>query len=145
MEELSPLLSFEEIIKNLISRVNSTLCQYEADWIGCKRTPESEESEMCSSFEQYVEIRFNYECYEIPELRKLISDTDGHLFICTGLDDPDTAKRRFTTAHIELINPNEFENPDEEFINDIEQVKKFLGGTKISFNNVKKKIKFIIE
>ena len=86
----------EEIIKELIARVNSTLSYYEKDYVSVKRTPYAER-ERCVSFEQYIEARFNYECSKIPELYDAVIATDGHLFSCTELIDPDTAKRRFTT------------------------------------------------
>lgn len=132
----------EEILKELISRVNSTLGYYEKDYISVKRTPWSDR-ERCESFEQYVEARFNYECFQIPELYDALIATEGHLFRCQSLENPDTAKRRFTLACVELLNPDP--SLPESLNIEIEKIFNFFGGRVIKFNNVKKKIKFTIE
>ena len=137
-------MELNEIIRDVISRVNSTLNVYEAEWISCKRTPTSEK-EVCKSFEQFIEIRFNYECSKIPELQKILEDTGGHLFFCKSLEDVDLEKKRFTLAHLELLSPDDFVDESGIILKELEEVKNFLGGSKISFNNVKKKIKFTIE
>lgn len=134
-----------DIIKNLISRVNSTLGYYEKDYISAKRTPYSEEGERCSTFEQYVEIRFNYECFQVPEFRDLIIATDGHLFSCVSLEDQDIAKRRFSTACLMLINPDNVTDLDNDTKEEIKNLYSLIGGSCIKFNNVRKKIKFTIE
>lgn len=135
----------DNIIKELISRVNNTLGYYEKDYISAKRTPYSDEGERCSTFEQYVEIRFNYECCQIPELHDLIIATDGHLFSCVSLEDQDTAKRRFSTACLVLMDPELHSELDETLKEEIRKVYNLIGGSCIKFNNVKKKIKFTIE
>ena len=137
-------MELNEIIRDVISRVNSTLNVYEAEWISCKRTPTSEK-EVCKSFEQFIEIRFNYECSKIPELQKILEDTGGHLFFCKSLEDVDLEKKRFTLAHLELLSPDDFVDESGIILKELEEVRNFLGGSKISFNNVKKKIKFTIE
>ena len=137
-------MDLDKILRGVISKVNSTLGTYEAEWISCKRTPDSEK-EVCMSFEQFVEIRFNFECYKIPELQKLIEVTEGHLFSCTGLDDPDLVKRKFTLAHLEVLNPEMLPEEFEYLRPELDKVVEFLGGKHISFNNVKKKIKYTIE
>lgn len=134
----------DSILKDLISRVNSTLSYYEKDYISVKRTPESEQ-ERCTSFEQYVEARFNYECCRIPEFRDAVLATEGHLFSCTSLEDQDVAKRRFTTATISLLDPETLLEEDEILKNEILKIREFIGGSCIKFNNVKKKIKYLIE
>lgn len=132
------------IVKNLIARVNSTLAYYEKDYVSVKRTPMSER-ERCTSFEQYIEARFNFECCQIPELRDAVLATEGHLFSCLSLEDPDTAKRRFTVATMILLNPETLLETDENLKNEIIKIHDFLGGSCIKFNNVKKKIKYTIE
>ena len=132
------------IIRDLIARVNSTLAYYEKDFISVKRTPFSEK-ERVTSFEQYIEARFNYECCQIPELKEAVLATDGHLFTCISLENPDTAKRRFTVATIELLNPETLLETEENLKNEIIKIHDFLGGSCIKFNNVKKKIKYTIE
>ena len=126
----------EIVIKELISRVNGTLGYYEKDYISVKRTPYSER-ERCETFEQFIEARFNYECCQIPELQEAVLFTEGHLFSCQYLENPDSIKRRFTTACV-ILDPRLPEN----LKNDILQL---IGGSTIKFNNVKKKIKFTIE
>lgn len=134
-----------EVIKELISRVNSTLGIFEAEWISCKRTPNSEEAEVCNTFEEFVEIRFNYECSKIPEFSKILEETDGHLFVCKWIEDVDIVKRKFSQACIEVVSLDMFEDPNEVLRSELESVVEYLGGRKIKFNSVKKKIKYSIE
>lgn len=126
----------QETIKDLISRVNSTLSYFEKDYVSVKRTPTSDK-ERCSSFEQFIEARFNFECCQIPELVDAVLSTDGHVFTCVSLENPDLAKRKFTTACI-IIDPGLPENLKNEIL-------ELLGGSEITFNNVRKKIKFEIK
>ena len=126
----------QETIRDLISRVNSTLSYFEKDYTSVKRTPTSEK-ERCYSFEQFIEARFNFECCQIPELVEAVISTDGHIFTCASIEDPDLAKRRFTTVSI-IISPNLPENLKNEIL-------ELLGGSEIVFNNVKKKIKYTIK
>lgn len=145
-ERRRKVVSDREIaIKELISRVNSSLSYFEPGWVGCKRYPDSIDPEICLSFEQYIEARFNYECSRVPELEQIIKDTGGHLFVCKSIDDPDLMKRRFSYAYLEIVDPETLIDPDETLINELEKVKNFFGGSKIKFNNVKKKIKYFIE
>jgi hypothetical protein len=135
-------IELEERLKKIISLVNSTLQFYELDYVSAKRLPEFDKIR-CTSFEEYVGIRFNRECYDIlPEIADIILRTDGKLFYCESLEDPNLAKRRFKTATI-IINEK---LPENGLVSekDIEDVKKFLGWTKIKFNSVKKKIKFVV-
>ena len=125
----------EETIRDLISRVNSTLLYFEKDYTSVKRTPTSDK-ERCSSFEQFIEARFNFECCQIPELIEAVISTDGHLFTCVSLENPDLSKRRFTTASV-IIDPNLPENLKNEVL-------ELFGGSEIIFNNVRKKIKYTI-
>ena len=134
----------EEIVKDLISRVNSTLGYYEKDYISVQRTPYSER-ERVTSFEQYVEARFNFECCAIPELYDAVIATNGHLFKCVELANPDIMKRRFTVATVVLVDPKTLPQASENLIDEINQIYKYLGGSVIKFNNVRKKIKFTRE
>lgn len=136
--------NIKQIIKELISRVNSTLGYYEKDYVSVKRTPTSKR-ERITSFEQYIEARFNYECCKIPELYDAVMATEGHLFSCSSIENPDTQKRRFTAATVVLISPEMDLEMDENLKNEIIKIHDLLGGSHIKFNNVKKKIKFTIE
>lgn len=131
-------------LRSLIARVNSTLSYYEKDYISVKRTPISDR-ERCTSFEQYVEARFNYECCQVPELRDAVLATEGHLFSCVSLEDSDVSKRRFTIATVILLNPETLLETEENLKNEILKIHEFIGGSCIKFNNVKKKIKYSIE
>lgn len=137
-------MDLEEIVKKVVSEVNRTLGQYEKSWVSCERTPGGER-ERCESFEHFIELRFNRECYKIPELQKLILATDGHLFKCTSLEEPDTEKRKFKVAHVEMLGLDEIRDEDADIKEMLEEVQKLFGGRKISFNSVRKKIKFKIE
>jgi hypothetical protein len=133
-----------DVIKGLVKRVNETLRYYEKEYIELKRTPDSDR-EVCQSFEQYVEIRFNMESCRVPELLDLEKLTGGHLFNCTSIKNQDSVRRRFSSATIELIGPDDFDNPNDFIREELEKIKKFLGGSKISFNSVKCRIKIQID
>jgi hypothetical protein len=137
-------MELEEIIKKVVSEVNRTLCQYEKSWVSCERMPGGGR-ERCESFEHFIELRFNRECYKIPELQKLILATEGHLFRCTSLDDPDLNKNKFSMAHVEMLDLSEIRDEDTDIKEMLIEVQKLFGGRKLSFNSVKKKIKFKIE
>lgn len=138
-------IELEKRLKEIIGLVNSTLQFYEVDYVSAKRLPNFDKIR-CTSFEEYVGIRFNRECFDIlPEISDVILRTDGKLFYCESLEDPNLSKRRFKSATI-VINENLLKNPENTLINedDIKMVKEFLGWSKIKFNSVKKKIKFTV-
>lgn len=139
-------MDIESELKDAISRVNSTLRFYEKDYVSCKRTFDTEK-EYCSSFEQFIEIRFNLECSKIPELSQIIEATHGHLFVCTLLEEPNTESRKYKLAHLKLITPDLVVEEDltDEIREELERVKELLGGSNIAFNSVKKKIKLFID
>lgn len=134
----------EEEIRTLLSRVNSTLGYYEKDYVSAQRTPDVDK-ERCTSFEEYIEIRFNREAYNVPEFKDLVEKTEGRLFSCIEIEEPDVVKRRFKTAKIRLLDPNLLPEEFENLKDDIYKVRDLLGGTTICFNSVKKKIKYNIE
>lgn len=138
-------IELEKRLKEIIGLVNSTLQFYELDYVSAKRLPNFDKIR-CTSFEEYVGIRFNRECFDmLPEIADIILRTDGKLFYCESLEDPNLAKRRFKSATI-VINENLLKNPENNLISeeDIKTVKNFLGWSKIKFNSVKKKIKFTV-
>lgn len=136
--------SLKEEIKAAISKVNSTLGMYEKDYISQQRTPETER-EVCRSFEQFVECKLNYECSKLPRLKKVMRETEGHLFLCTKLLEPDLAKRKFKMAFFKLLTPAMVEDISDELKAELENISESLGGcTEFSFNNVKKKIKLTL-
>lgn len=129
-------------IKEALSSVNSSLFRYECDQVSTERYPKAEK-ERCKSMEQYIESRFNYECSKIPELEELILETEGKLFSCTDIEEPNVAKRRFKMATIEIIDPKTLSEEDQNLISEITEIIEKLGWKKICFNSVKKKIKVI--
>ena len=134
----------ETIIKTIVGKVNSTLSYYEEDYTSAKRTTDLA-NERCHSFEQYIEIRFNFEASKIPELSLLVEEFGGRLFSAVELEEGDKAKRKFKLATIRLIDPKLLVGEDETLKDELAKAKEILGGSKISFNNLKKKIKFKIE
>lgn len=131
-------------IKSLISEVNGTLSHYKkGGWIDCRRTPDSGQ-EMMESLEQFIDARFNREAWEIPEFRKAEEYLGGRLFSCT-LEGADEIRKRYKQATVTLISAEDIIEPSQELIDLLEEIKSFIGGTKIKFNSVKVKIKYSIE
>lgn len=138
-------IELEKRLKEVIRLVNSTLQFYEFDYVSAKRLPNFDKIR-CTSFEEYVGIRFNRECFDLlPEISDIILKTDGKLFYCESLEDPNLSKRRFKTATI-VINESVLDKSENKPLpkEDLDTVKSFLGWSKIKFNSVKKKIKFTI-
>lgn len=134
----------EKILKKVMRSVNKTLGYYKkGGWIDVRRTPNSTKQNMVESLEEFVEARFNRECWEIPELVEALDSLDGYLFKCT-LEEPNEADKRFKEATMELVGLEDIEDPTEELAIMLEKVETFLGGTKIKFNGVKSKIKYEI-
>lgn len=124
--------------------MNKSLIWYKGGgWIDCRRTPDGPPN-MVQDIREFVEARFNRELCDIPELSRICDLLGGHVFVCV-LEGANESKRKFTTATMTLINPEELEDPSEEVIRLLDEVKEYLGGTKVSFNSVKVKIKYTIE
>ena len=134
----------ERIIKTIVGKVNNTLSYYEEDYTSAKRTKDLV-NERCHSFEQYIEIRFNFEASKIPELSSLVEEFGGRLFSPVVLEEGDKTKKKFKLATIRLIDPNLLVGESESLKNELTKARELLGGNKITFNNLKKKIKFNIE
>lgn len=134
----------ELILKEIISNVNKTLKSYEKDFTSVKRTPETYQ-ERCKSFEEFIERRFNFEASKIPELNEIVMKTEGKLFCCTEIEEPDEKKRKFKSATIKLIDTNLLLDEDQTLKDEITKVKELIGGDRIQFNSVRKKIKLTID
>ena len=131
-------------VKDMIASVNGTLIHYKkGGWIDCRRTPDAGE-EMIYSLEQFIDARFNREAWNIPEFRQAEEYLGGRLFSCK-LEEPDEMKKKYKQATLTLISADDIIEPSEELIRLLDEVRIFLGGTKIVFNSVKVKIKFSIE
>ena len=133
----------EAALKEIISGVNKTLSYFEKNFSSAKRTPETYQ-ERCSSFEEYITKRFNYEATRIPELEELVYRTGGKLFRCKELEEADEKKRKFKLATV-IVDEKTLLSEDESLKDEIAGVIEYLGGDVISFNSMKKKIKFTIK
>lgn len=134
----------EKLVKQVISNVNQSLRYYEKSYTSVKRTPDSYQ-ERCESFEEFIERRFNFEASKIPEFSDVVLKTEGKVFICTEIEDPDEKKRRFKSATIRIIDVDLLLDEDQNLKDEITKLKEFIGGDRIVFNSVKKKIKLIID
>lgn len=139
------------VIKETIARVNKTLSYYEKDYISVQRSPWTDK-ERCQSFEQYIEARFNFEISKIPEFEYLSQVFEGKLFGLKDITspDPDNCKFKLVTFSLpqdsvikEVISP--FPEMEGLIHEEMSKVIDYLGGKTIKFNNVKKKIKIIVE
>lgn len=134
----------KKIIKSALSKVNATLKYYEADWISAKRLPELDQTRV-SSFEEYVEIRVNYELSRIPELHDLVERLGGHLFICTSLECINETRHKFKTAHITFNNKSNFPEEDQDDVElIINQAIEWIGGREFTFNSVVERVKIVV-
>ena len=133
----------EKNLKNLIAKVNKSLIWYKkGGWVDCRRTPTSGIN-MVDTLEDFIEARFNRECWEIPELNEACELLDGRLFSCS-LIGPDEAKKKFKQAVITIARPEDIENPSEDLKKALDVAYNYLGGNKIKFNSVKVKVKYEI-
>ena len=103
-------------IKDSIVRVNKTLSDYQEDYISASRSGDVSNKEPCKSFSQYIEIRFNRECWKIPELLEAMDLTRGHLFTCREIVNEDSYSRRFDTVLVTVIDENDIENEIDKII-----------------------------
>lgn len=139
------------IIKETIANVNRTLNYYEKDFISVQRSPWTDK-ERCQSFEQYIEARFNYEMSKIPEFEYLCKVFEGRLFSLREITEIDDELRKFKLATFDLpaeetvkevLTP--FPEMEPLIYDEMTKIIKYLGGKTIKFNNVRKKIKIIVE
>lgn len=101
--------SLIQAIKDSASRVNKTLSTYDQGYISATRTSEVNDKESCDSLKDFVEVRFNRECLEIPELKEAIELSNGHLFVCKELTNVDPKTRRFDSALVTLIDEEDID------------------------------------
>lgn len=88
-------------LKEACANVCDTLKYFEKDYSSASRTP-VDCPERCSSVEQFIECRLNFECFDIPELQPFVQDLDGYLFQVEEVIDFDKKKRRFKEVIISL-------------------------------------------
>lgn len=134
----------EKVIRRLIAGVNKSLYWYKkGGWIDCRRTPTSDVN-MVNSLEEFIEAKFNRDCWDIPELRTACELLDGFVFKCE-LIEPDEMKKRYKLAILTLVRESEIENPTDQLRDELRHVYKFFGGNIIKFNSVKVKVKYEVE
>lgn len=135
----------KKLLKDALSLVNSTLKYYEADWISAQRAPEIEKTRV-RSFEEFVEIRVNFEMSKIPELHDQVLRTGGHLFVCESLEEINTLRHRFKKANMKLNTPENF--LEEEDRSDIEkairEAREWFEVDRFSFNSVVSRVKIVL-
>lgn len=133
----------KEIVK-LIKKVNKSLSLYKkGGWIDCRRTPTSG-TNIVNNLEEFIDARFNRECFDIPELSEICDLLDGRLFKCI-LEEPDENKKRYKQATLILVDESEINNPSQELKDLLKKTREIIGGNTIKFNSVKVKIKYTIE
>jgi len=162
-------------LKGAASRVNTTLPNYEPGYVSASRTAEISDRETCDSLEEFVEIRFNRECLDIPELSDAAKMSNGHLFVCRELSNPDIKSRKYDQALVTLIEESDIDAEVDKIIKKkddinlgVEQIRHqypeivhelraslekgismakgvLKGCTKFKFNSVKQKIKITNE
>lgn len=137
-------------LNQLVVNINSSLYCYDKDSCSYLKRSPSGDLENITTFSQYIECRLNLEMFYIPELADLVKYFDGHLFVVKEIEGLDEDNRRFTMVHAELNTTGDYfimdpDNEDLSFPVVLEEIKKVLGGTKVSFGYSQKKIKINIE
>lgn len=144
----------DQYIKKVIAEVNKSMVWYKrGGWIDARRTPEASENYV-KSLTEFIEARFNRECFDIPELQDVFDMLGGQVWLAT-LEDPDEERKRYKQATLQLVDPEKRHYikdddsgeylPVETVKELLERVRKFFGGNKVTFNSVKVKIKYNIE
>ena len=119
-------------VENAIIGVIRSLPHFEAEYISLLRKPGSMDKERIHTFEQYIECRLNNEFFSIPELSHVAEDFDGFMIRVVSVQRPDTShKNRFSEIRAE-INTGCPEFCGEDLEKDIEMIREFLGGTRIT-------------
>lgn len=131
-------------LRDSIKKVNETMRFYEVDYVELKRWVGGER-EPCESFEHYIESRFNMELSKLPEFIEMETMTQGHLFMFDSITKKDDYRKKFGTVTLRLLRPEDMEIQYKPILDGLEVIKKLLGGSKITFNCVMKRIKVIID
>lgn len=131
-------------LRDLIVRINETMRFYEIDYVELKRWIGGER-EPCESFEHYIESRFNMELSKLPEFAEMESLTQGHLFLVDSITKKDSYRKKFGTVTLRLLEPEDMEIQYKPILEGIEKTRVILGGKRITFNCVLKRVKVIID
>lgn len=127
-------------VENAIMGMIKSLPYFEAEYVSLLRSPGSIDKERIHTFEQYIECRINNEFYSVPEISDIVDNFDGYLISVVSVSQPpnNKYKNRYNEIQIEI---NEF-CPDycgEDLEGDIEKVREFLGGKRMSIISAPRK------
>ena len=133
----------EKTIEKLLLSVNESLRFYKrGGWIDARRTPTSGVN-MVDTIEDFIDARFNNEIWGVPEFHAASDLLEGRLFSC-HVEGVDEEKKRFKSATLTLIKPEDIEDPSEFLLGEIKKVHDSLGGNVVKFNGSRKSVKFEI-
>ena len=133
----------EKTIEKLLLSVNESLRFYKrGGWIDARRTPTSGVN-MVDTIEDFIDARFNNENWGVPEFHAASDLLEGRLFSC-HVEGVDEEKKRFKSATLTLIKPEDIEDPSEFLLGEIKKVHDILGGNVVKFNGSRKSVKFEI-
>ena len=133
----------EKTIEKLLLSVNESLRFYKrGGWIDARRTPTSGVN-MVDTIEDFIDARFNNESWGVPEFHAASDLLEGRLFSC-HVEGVDEEKKRFKSATLTLIRPEDIEDPSEFLLGEIKKVHDILGGNVVKFNGSRKSVKFEI-
>lgn len=130
-----------DVLTSAVSRVLVTLRKYEDDFTSAKRTPVDQPTR-ARTVGEYVECRFNFELFKVPELRMYEEMMDGYLFIVTNITD--VLERHYDKVTL-CIGPNKGYISDEEYKSLVDNVTELIGGNKLTFGSDKTDPTIIIE
>jgi hypothetical protein len=133
----------EKTIEKLLLSVSDSLRFYKrGGWIDARRTPVSGVN-MVDSIEEFIDARFNNEAWGVPEFHAASDLLEGRLFSC-HVEGVNEEKKRFKSATLTLIKPEDIEDPSEFLLSEIKRVHDLLGGNVVKFTGSKKSLKFEI-
>ena len=133
----------EKTIEKLLLSVNESLRFYKrGGWIDARRTPTSGVN-MVDTIEDFIDARFNNEIWGVPEFHAASDLLEGRLFSC-HVEGVDEEKKRFKSATLTLIKPEDIEDPSEFLLGEIKNVHDILGGNVVKCNGSRKSVKFEI-
>ena len=105
----------EKTIEKLLLSVNESLRFYKrGGWIDARRTPTSGVN-MVDTIEDFIDARFNNEIWGVPEFHAASDLLEGRLFSC-HVEGVDEEKKRFKSATLTLIKPEDIEDISERFL-----------------------------
>ena len=135
-----------QLVKSVLESIDNA---YDKDGFSYLKRSPTGEIENAKTLQEFIEDRFNYDAFYIPEISDLVKYFDGHLFSVISLEGLKEKKKRFNRVYLQLSETDEYfiQDPDKEldYREVLDEIKNYLGGTKISFGDSKKKIKILIE